>query len=252
MSDKRAHRIRKELKKARASLRVLRGGLGNRLYRRENAVLRDASRVISPLRDARAQVDLLAALGKRFREDLAPGELTSIEVPLRKDLERTRRLVRSTAPSVQHMVQSLRDSLQRLRRVAAGATDGTEVRKALRRIYSGARKAFGTARSIPSSTTLHEWRKKTKYLYNALEVVGPKHGRDISPRIGKRAQKLGDWLGEEHDLVVLSSELCRPSTRTRARGKLDRLIAQRRRKLAKKALRLGARTYAAGPKKAIH
>ena len=54
ISDERAHDARKQLKQARAVLRLLRAELGDTVYRRENRVLRDASRTISPLRDAKA------------------------------------------------------------------------------------------------------------------------------------------------------------------------------------------------------
>jgi hypothetical protein len=42
ISDERAHDARKQLKEARAALRVLRAELGDTVYRRENRVLRDA------------------------------------------------------------------------------------------------------------------------------------------------------------------------------------------------------------------
>ena len=56
--------------------------------------------------------------------------------------------------------------------------------------------------------SLHEWRKKTKYLYNAVDLLEMPDGSRPAI-VGKRADRLGDWLGEEHDLVVLSEALKR-------------------------------------------
>lgn len=146
----------------------------------------------------------------------------------------------------------MRDSRERLRQSAAGSMAAGEARKGLRRVYAAARHAFDEARSNATSAALHEWRKKTKYLYNALGMIDRKRAHEVSPRVRRRADKLGDWLGEEQDLVVLSSELRRKIGSARLRGKLDRHIVQRRKKLAKKALRLGTKTYADGPRKVIH
>jgi len=57
------HRMRKELKRARAGLRLLRDAVGKTAYAHENARLRDAARPLAPLRDA----DVLAAtFGRRL------------------------------------------------------------------------------------------------------------------------------------------------------------------------------------------
>ena len=45
--DDSIHEARKELKKARATLRLLRDALGKKAYKRENTALRDAARPLS-------------------------------------------------------------------------------------------------------------------------------------------------------------------------------------------------------------
>src|SRR5215472_2250722 len=122
--------------------------------------------------------------------------------------------------------------------------DPSELRKALRRIYAGAQEAFHAARSTGTPTALHDWRKKSKYLYNAIEVVGERRNAG-APRMAKQTHKLGDWLGEEHDLVVFSSELHSKSGRPRGRinSKLRSIIAERRTKLKKRAMCIGAKTF---------
>src|SRR5215470_11897599 len=61
-SDRSVHSARKELKKARATLRLLRDALGRSTYKKENAALRDAARPLSEVRDGRVLLDALNSL----------------------------------------------------------------------------------------------------------------------------------------------------------------------------------------------
>jgi CHAD domain-containing protein len=88
-SDESVHRARKTLKRARASLRLLRGAVGHSTYRRENACLRDAARSLSRVRDARVMMETLDDLVKRSRRtSLAP-----LRSALRQERQRARREV---------------------------------------------------------------------------------------------------------------------------------------------------------------
>jgi CHAD domain-containing protein len=111
---------------------------------------------------------------------------------------------------------------------------------------------------------MHRWRKRVKDLRYAAEMLqqtqqpGPEgHGADAHlRRVAKRADDLGEMLGEDHDLAVLA-ERVRTATKRRGRGRsrksrplrrstrntLLKLIARRRRKLRKRALRDGERLY---------
>ncbi len=93
--------------------------------------------------------------------------------------------------------------------------------------------------------------KEDTYLYNAIHLLGKANGSGPAT-VGKRASRLGDWLGEEHDLVLLSNTVQRNTrrmSRSTTRG-LRLAIRDRRNKLKAKALRLGAKTYAHRPKRA--
>ncbi len=61
-SDERIHQARKQLKRARANLRLLRDAIGKRAYARENAALRDAARPLSGVRDAMVLIQTLDRL----------------------------------------------------------------------------------------------------------------------------------------------------------------------------------------------
>jgi CHAD domain-containing protein len=96
--------------------------------------------------------------------------------------------------------------------------------------------------------TLHEWRKRVKDLRYVAEMLG-------AHKVAKRADELGELLGEEHDLAVLAQRVRREAKAGRASGapgrrarkRLLKLIASRRRKLRKRALRDGERLYGRKP-----
>src|ERR1700728_4201356 len=64
-SDVAVHRARKEIKKSRAALRLLRAALPEATYRREDAALRGAARTLNAARDARVLVRTLESLCRR-------------------------------------------------------------------------------------------------------------------------------------------------------------------------------------------
>jgi CHAD domain-containing protein len=223
------HEARKALKKARAALRLLRDGLDDAAYRAENAALRDAGRQLAPLRDSKAALAALDALGKRH-----PGKTRALGLEkLRSSLQAApeRALPKQPARLLRHCLE--RTEKPDFARIGAGPLD-----RGLRRIYRKGRKAFADARSTATTEALHEWRKQVKYLANALEALyGKKPGKLV-----KRAGKLAGRLGDEHDLAALSE-------RTRTLKALHLLIQRRRTKLRRRAFALGKKLYERRPKR---
>jgi len=232
LSDDSVHEARKALKKARAALRLLRDGLNDAAYRAENAALRDAGRHLSPLRDSRSVLTALEALRKHYPEEIpAPG----VE-KLRHSLKTGRGRTLPEQPA-----RLLRRCLERAQQRDFASIGSAPLEHGLRRIYRQGRKAFAEAQSAGTNEALHEWRKQVKYLHDGLAALeGAARGK--AAKIAKRADKLADRLGDDHDLAVLAR-------RRRAPKKLRKLIAGRRRKLQKRALRLGEKLYGTKPRR---
>src|SRR4030095_12488027 len=76
------HELRKRLKKMRAVLRLVRDELGEEVFDRENGVLRDLGRKLSPARDATVRVSALDLLRKEKGRGLSSRDFS----PLRKRL----------------------------------------------------------------------------------------------------------------------------------------------------------------------
>src|SRR5688572_18470539 len=60
--DETIHEVRKDLKRARAALRLLREAVGDAAYAQENAELRDAARPLSGIRDAVVTLEMVEEL----------------------------------------------------------------------------------------------------------------------------------------------------------------------------------------------
>ncbi|HYX21089.1 MAG TPA: CHAD domain-containing protein, partial [Thermoanaerobaculia bacterium] len=112
-SAEKIHGLRKRLKRIRAVVRLVRDDIGEKTFRRENRLLRELGRTLSPARDAAVRVSALDDLRKKSARDLSTRDLS----PAR------RRLVarRSTA-------------VRRVSRSATLADLGRELRAMRRRV----------------------------------------------------------------------------------------------------------------------
>jgi hypothetical protein len=240
------HEIRKKLKRARAALRLLRDCFGEAVYRRENSLLRNAARPLTPVRDAKVLFETLryndpkkgqadpGAFMRRLYRVLGE-QRRAAKIGLREgDLKR----VAAGLSALRRRVASLPDA--RLARRRAGAS--------LKHAYKSGRKAFVRVRRQRTDERLHEWRKQTQYFANEIGIlIGFLPKRFAKTR--KRAQKLAEQLGDDHDLALLTKEVFRHAKGARAASHDDTVqeflghLAGLRKTLQRKAFRLGRRLY---------
>jgi CHAD domain-containing protein len=263
--DERAiHETRKALKRLRALLRLLRHELGEWRFAREYEILRDAARRLASARDAEVMVDTLDALLQRSPAKLARHhamiELRELLVAERAVATRRTLGDRATRAEVLSELAGLRERVKLWSLHERPAIAGVETD--LRRIYRQGRRRHRRAgrassgRGAGGTQALHQWRKRVKDLRYALEVLDVE-GRS-SKRVAKparRANGLGELLGEEHDLALLAALLPAPGRAPfkgkrgkQARRTLLKQIARRRARLRGRALREGERLYRRKPK----
>lgn len=240
------HEIRKKLKRARAALRLLRDCLGEAVYRRENSLLRDAARPLTPVRDAKVLFDTLrrhepkqdrahrGAFMRRFFRVLAERRRAAA-IGLREgDLAR----IAAGLNVLRRRAAALPDA--RLMQPGAGAC--------LKRAYKSARRAFARARRQRTDERLHEWRKQTQYFANEIEILFAFLPKRFA-KAHKRAQKLAGHLGDDHDLALLTEQIFKHAKGTQAPSHDDAVqeflghLARLRKALQRKAFRLGRRLY---------
>jgi len=241
------HDARKRIKAVRALLRALRGPMGKRAYRRRNAALRDIARRLSPARDGAAMLETVDALAA---DDGATPALEALRRVLdaRRDEGAAsfepRALAESAAAALQDQAAAVTTW------PLDGGLDGEDLIAGLRRTYARGRKAMAAAED-GDAEAVHEWRKRTKDLRYGIDLIRACWKRPLKAMV-KECSRLGDLLGDHHDLAVLRttcSDL--PPGTLGDRHASDGLLAQidaRSRRLLAQALPLGDRLWTERPK----
>ena len=243
------HEARKALKRLRALARLLRDELGEERYRLENATLRDVARELAGARDAEVLVETLEGLIERHPSATPADGFAALRAELVVERHLASQRLVGDASVTDQVAGELRAVRDRVGDWVGSDAGFDAVAPGLRRIYRQGGERYRQARRDPSAERLHEWRKRVKDLRHAGEVLAPA-GRDRMSWVAKTADRLGETLGEDHDLAVLD-DLVR-DRRELFRSKRDRralrgLIARRRAKLQRRAMRLGRELYRDGP-----
>ena len=249
LSDDRVHVARKEIKKARATLRLLRAALGDSVYTRENSALRDAARPLSRIRDGKVLLDTLDRLVERFGAPARAVPMDGLRRALRRERTRTRREVLKGAAALKLQRELLKKAHGRAARWPVGEHGWSIVGEGFARVYAKGRKALAAAEADRTPANLHEWRKQVKYLWHQLQALQPLWPGPIG-ELADQAHQLADYLGDDHDLSVLRARILYHKAEFPAaapRGELLSLIDRLRTELRDKAMVLGRRLYKEKP-----
>lgn len=238
------HEARKDLKKLRSLLRLVRDGLGRKRYRAENARYREAGRLLSSSRDAEVKLQTVTALRRRYRDEMPPA--VDLEIDLRA--ERQRLAGDGDDPDLRARLEQAAGAIEQGRTEIDAwplqAKGWKLLAAGLERSHERGRARMAAVRADPGDEAIHEWRKSVKDLWYHLRLL-----RDSWPAVLGReadeAHELSDLLGDHHDLSVLAE-----TVRERGDDERDRLLAlieRRQAELLEAALPLGARLYAEQP-----
>ncbi len=228
------HDARKALKQARATLRLMRPALTGGQYRHMNAVLRDAAQPLSNVRDADVLITSLQKILRKFGEPGRHVDISNVERYLAQQRGRAERGL--TAKRVDTLRSPLRAAQAQTSNWRLRATNSSVVFDALRHSYSRVRKAHRIARKEASTESLHEWRKRTKYLWHQVQLLAPPSSREMH-EYADAMHRLSDHLGDDHDLAVLRSSIfgSRKLLEKKSEDALKAFIDRRRAKLQSKA-----------------
>ena len=279
------HETRKALKRMRALMRLLEGELGVKRADRERAVLRDAAARLAGARDAEVLVRTLDALVERHPRELGTRRgVIELRAVLERERRRANAHTLGDDATRERVAEELAEVRARVARwkLPAGRSADRLAAPGLEHIYRAGRTGRRRAgRRGAAPRVLHKWRKHVKDLRYAAEVLDVREpaSADFKPgddsrakheskradrrrsrqrkrkakrsgriaRVARRADGLGEMLGEEHDLMLLAERVQAHKPlkrrRKRTRKRLLRAIARRRKRLRKRALREGERLY---------
>jgi CHAD domain-containing protein len=240
-ADGAVHEARKDMKRLRALLRLMRSSLGAQDYRRENVAYRDIARQLATARDAKVLLDTLSALESELDGEVSNEALADIRSALSAGRDQA-----SREESVRAALVGLEAARLRLKTLRLKEDEWPALAGGLKRLYRCGRRGYALAAAGGDSQALHDWRKEVKYLWHGLqllEAMWPK----IMGKLADEAHLLADLLGDDHDLAALTDCLNAEAVGAQALSPLRDLIGKRRRALQAKAVRLGAKLYAEKP-----
>jgi CHAD domain-containing protein len=252
--DQSVHSSRRQMKRIRAALRLLRAAIGDSSYRAFNREVRDAARPLTPLRDAAVLLRSLELLPRLNDVAGCRAYANQARRLLRAELASNRRKL--TNGALRRCAASLHTINRRMETLPAGARALKSARRGMKRTYSQGRAAFGAALRRPTPDTLHEWRKQVKYLSNQASLVRSLFGAKLQ-KIRRRSRELETLLGQDHDLVLLELKLDELHGKgllaadDAVRGVFKGRINRRREKLQAASYGLGKRLYRRSPGKFV-
>lgn len=192
------HELRKNVKKTRALLRLVRPDF--RDFAHENAALREAARLIAPLRDAdvllmtfdraAAATDLPQTAAAPLRERLSPRPDDAIRPEERLEAHR------QALAAIEAGIDTWKIRYTGFDSLAGG----------LERSWDACRRAMRKARERTDAEALHLFRKRVKdHWYHArlLSPIWP----DMMAAHVSACDRLGEALGDARDLAILVENL---------------------------------------------
>lgn len=236
------HGARKDMKKLRTVLRLLRDELPKDLCQEEMRCYREASRALSAARDAEVKLATLDDLAGRTGE--LPGE--AVEA-WRQILARDREAAINMSGDEKEVINQLEAGLARIEGWRLEGDSWVMIGGALERSYRRGRRAMRAAEKDPSEANFHRWRKRAKDLWYALQIVSGAWSETLDP-FADEAHRLSDLLGDHHDLAVLRADLGERRLGEEETRLLEAVIEARQTDLAREAFPLGRRLYAERPK----
>jgi CHAD domain-containing protein len=238
------HEARKTIKRMRAMARLLRQETGEHEFAQANASLREAGKRLAGARDAEVRVATLRDLRARHQDELSDEPVQQLLDRLEQD--------RASAQGPDSELAVLADIAEMRRDLLRWNLlehDHEALSVGLQAIYRDGRRRYKRVKRSRERDPelMHDWRKRVKSLYYALDMLGGKRA-SATAKLTRRADRLGDALGEEHDLWMFASFLeDEPRLDRHTRGRLLTLIERRRKRLRKRALKLGSRLYGHKP-----
>ena len=259
------HQSRKSMKRVRSLLRLVRGEITERVFEYEDRSIRDTGRLLSEVRSSVATTDAAVLIRDLYGELLAPSTFEE----LIGRLGHRRDLIELRALEDPHLIGRVVHNLEKAyNRYAAWSTDpdartvyGLGIRNeyvavepGLYSTYERGRREMVAAYKTRAAHEFHQWRKRAKYLRHQVEFLTPLWP-EVVVGLAVTLDRLGELLGEEHDLAELLELLhSRPDMcpSPRERSLFAALVTQRRSELQVAAEILGRRIYAEAPDSVQH
>ncbi|MCP9199787.1 CHAD domain-containing protein [Gramella sp. GC03-9] len=200
------HDIRKRLKKLRALARLVRDELGEDNYKSINIYFRDLGRELSDLRDLTAHIETVGILRERYGDHLYVNFFNSIIKKIETERDEMEKQLKEENFFDIHLPEKLKHAQKELVKWPIENNEINIILPSIRRVYKRGRKAMLKAFDEPGKEIYHEWRKRVKYLWYQILLL-QESWPEIFSTMEAEVHLLADYLGDDHDLMVLRDKL---------------------------------------------
>lgn len=245
--DERIHDIRKALKKIRGLLRVVWEDFQE--YGQENIFFRDVGRSMSKIRDYQAVQDTLIRLYSTKDQPASKRSCRTVAKKLNRSRSAIEKQILKREKIFDVIHQQIQDKLTEMETWTLGQTSLESFVSGIKKVYKKGYHLRKVAEATGKAEDYHEWRKQAKYLRYQLEFLNPLWPNLMTFWEGEMHQ-LTDYIGEEHDLVVLQQLIETEGVylvNTNERLAFDKTVAYHKSLCRLNALSLGAKCYSEKP-----
>jgi len=232
------HRVRKEIKRSRAIVRLAGDTKGRGANRKTARSLRKVAHRLDGSRDARVMLQefkkLVNGRAARFPET---------QLALLKRSRRADRQFRKHASTAAKRL--LRQAERRVRKLKFTASGWAAIEPGLKQNYRRAQALFRQVVRQPLPENFHDWRKHVKIFRYHLEMLCPAWPAETRA-LTENLDRLGDCLGQDHDLYMLEQFVAAEGN-SKETPVLRRLIDARQVKLRAEAFELGSTIFSDSP-----
>ena len=222
--DEQVHELRRHTKRVRAILKLIRDGLGSKVYRSENHRLAQVARRFSDVRDARACADAFDSI------------LDTAEVPIFSEKERNEKKClfrtrleqaheqQATNAGFREALRQIRSVRYRVARWKIRQSDEALIERGFGRVYSAGRHALKNVRIQPDHRNLHTLRKVATSLRIIVEILSTRFPR--LHEFHRALQLLTADSGKCLDFGLLKSVLLEEAQRSTGGHAMESVIRQ--------------------------
>ena len=242
------HCARKDIKKVRAVLRIVRTRIRKKDFQRLTRLLRRAAKQLGTLRDAHIKARTLQDLTRHFKGQLTPVALRRVREELRRDFYEEMKCF-GKEKSARTATRMLNRVAKKCKNLQVSGGGWKALHPGVKTAYSQGQRAYQTVLKDSSPENFHAWRKRAKDLWYQVTLLQPAWPEQLDA-MAHELETLGEYLGDDHDLFVLQHAVDEKRTsegHARDLEILNGLVEQRHRVLCAAALALGARLYAEEP-----
>ena len=249
--DEAIHEARKSVKKIRGVLRLMRPELGP-VYAQETKRLREIGHRLSDIRDAAARLEIFNGIIERHKGELQKNALRGI----RRGLEQAKKEAEEspeTEKVLRNATAAFRSAARRVKTWPLKKDGFAAIAPGLELTYRTGKRALKLARRNGTAENLHYFRRRAKdhwYHVRLLESVWT----EVMQAHEASIKDLEQWLGDDHNLVVLREQLENEPDRYGGEEEIRTFVSladQRQKELREEAISVGLRVYEQKPKQFV-